>query len=258
MASFRASLLALSLLAGAVTLPALLPAASAQPAEPTIEELLKATDDVSRGESSIATIEMHVKTARYERTMVMKAWSRGTEMTLIRILEPAKDAGIATLKVKENMWNYLPNVDRTMKVPAGMMGGNWMGSHFSNDDLVKENRLSEDFIAEVLKRPGDDAEGVWVIALTPRPETPVVWGRIEVKIRADRMPVEIRYLDEDKELVRTMTFSDYRDFDGRKAPAVMTLIPSDKPEEFTRITYRELDFDADVPESLFTLQSLRP
>ena len=111
--------------------------ASALADEPTIEELLDATDDINRGESSITTIEMQVRTARYERTMSMQAWSRGEENSLIRILSPAKDAGTTTLKVGDDMWNYLPKVDRTMKIPRGMMSGSWMGSHFSNDDLVK-------------------------------------------------------------------------------------------------------------------------
>ena len=96
-------------------------------ADPTIEELLLATDDVVRGESSVASTEMYVKTARYERTMKMKTWSMGTDKTLVVIMEPAKDQGTATLKVDDNIWNYLPKVDRTMKVPASMMSGSWMG-----------------------------------------------------------------------------------------------------------------------------------
>ena len=85
--------------------------------DPTAEELLNATDDVFRGSSSEAVIEMHVKTKRYERSMEMEAWSKGTERSLVRILSPAKEKGVATLKVDENIWNYLPKVDRTMKVP---------------------------------------------------------------------------------------------------------------------------------------------
>ncbi|MBN2798156.1 MAG: outer membrane lipoprotein-sorting protein [Deltaproteobacteria bacterium] len=251
----RAALLALLLAAPLASAPA--GAQTPPTAEPSIEELLQSTDDVTRGESSVAVIEMHVKTNRYERTMRMQSWSQGTERTLIRILEPAKDAGIATLKVDDNMWNYLPKVDRTIKVPAGMMGGNWMGSHFSNDDLVKENRLSEDFVAALTGRPADTPEGVYVISLTPKPETPVVWGQIIAKVRPDRMPVEIVYLDEEMAPVRTMSFSDYRDFDGRMAPAVMTLVPADSPEEFTKVTYISLDFHTEIPASTFTLQGLR-
>ena len=222
-------------------------------AEPSIEELLDATDDINRGESSITTIEMQVKTARYERTMSMQAWSRGEENSLIRILSPAKDAGTTTLKVGEDMWNYLPKVDRTMKIPQGMMSGSWMGSHFSNDDLVKSNRLADEFtyVNEGL------VDGVYTIVCTAKPDAPVVWGKVVVKVRADKIPVEVAYYDEDGNLARTMAFSDVRDFDGRMVPATMTLIPADKPEEFTRVTTVEADFDVEIDDRVFTLQALK-
>lgn len=235
----------------------LLLAAPARAAEPTLDELLNATDDVARGEQSVATIEMYVKTASYERTMKMRAWARGTDRTLVRILEPAKDAGVCTLKVDDNIWNYLPKVDRTMKVPAGMMSGSWMGSHFTNDDLVKESRMSEDFTGKIVKRPADGPEALYVIELVPRPDAPVVWGKVVVRIRPDKLPVDIAYFDEKGRLARTMRFGDVRDFDGRKVPATMTLEPADKPGELTRITYVDLDFDAAIPDSTFTLQALR-
>ena len=172
-----------------VLLMGLLFGASAVAAEPTIEELLDATDDVNRGESSQSTVEMQVKTKRYERTMKMKAWSRGEEDSLIRILSPAKDAGTTTLKVGDDMWNYIPKIDRTMKIPPGMMSGSWMGSHFSNDDLVKSNRLSEEFtyVKESL------VDGVYTIVCTAKPDAAVVWGKVVVKVRADKIPLEVAY-----------------------------------------------------------------
>ncbi|MBT3221785.1 MAG: outer membrane lipoprotein-sorting protein [Proteobacteria bacterium] len=237
--------------------------ATALAQEPTIEELLDATDDIQRGESSIGVIEMNVKTKRYERSMKMKSWAQGQEKTLIRILEPVKDAGMCTLKVDANIWNYLPKVDRTMKVPAGMMSGNWMGSHFSNDDLVKENRLSEDFTYEMTQKPADNEDGVYIITLVPKPDAAVVWGKVVVKVTPDKMPKSIQYFDEggadgtEGELMRTMTFEDIRDFDGRQVPALMRLIPENKPGEFTEVRYVELEFDVEMDDSTFTLQSLR-
>jgi outer membrane lipoprotein-sorting protein len=243
----RTILLLLALLGPAVAAP-----------EPTIDELLTSTDDLTRGASSDATVAMHVKTAAYERTMKMRILSSGKDKTLIRILEPSKDAGIVTLKVSENIWNYLPKVDRTMKVPAGMMSGNWMGSHFTNDDLVKESRLSEDFTATMTSRPKDNPEGVYVITLVPKPDAPVVWGSIVAKVRPDKMPVSISYNDEKGAAVRTMKFEEYKTFDGRLAASKMTLIPADKPGEFTSFSYEALDFDVAIPESTFTLQALKP
>jgi outer membrane lipoprotein-sorting protein len=226
-------------------------------AEPTIEEILRATDDVGRGEHSIAVVSMHVKTSRYERKIKMKAWSHGTEKTLIQILEPPKEAGMTTLKVDDNIWNYLPKIDRTMKVPSGMMSGSWMGSHFSNDDLVKENRLSEEFTATMIAKPDGDPNGIYIIELVPKPDAPVVWGKVVSKVRADLIPIEVQYFDEKGALVRTMSFGAIREIGGRLMPGTMTLTPEDKPGEMTRITYEDLDFESEVPESMFSLQALK-
>ncbi|MFT5684421.1 MAG: outer membrane lipoprotein-sorting protein [Myxococcota bacterium] len=224
--------------------------------DPTVEQLLSGTDDLTRGTSSQAIMVMEVKTARYERTVKMQSWSQGTDKSLIQILEPAKEAGISTLKVGDNIWNYLPKVDRTMKVPAGMMSGAWMGSHISNDDLVKESRLSEDFDYEITERPEGDT-GRWVIELTPRPDAAIVWGKIVATIGVDQLPQTISYHDEDGALVRTMTYSDIRDIGGRLIPTRFTVVPADKPGEYTAISYESLEFDVEIPDSTFSLQALR-
>lgn len=226
-------------------------------AEPTVEELLDATDDVARGTSSHAMLQMAVKTANYERSMSMEAWSQGEDRSLVILREPAKDAGVATLKVDDNIWNYLPKVDRTMKIPAGMMSGSWMGSHFTNDDLVKSSRLADDYTYTMTGRP-TGGSGVYVIELVPRPEAPVVWGKVVVKIAADKTPVSLEFFGEDGKLARTQSFSDVREVNGRRIPMVMTLTPADKPGEYTKITYSTLEFDVKLPPETFSLQALKP
>ena len=171
--------------------------------QPTIEEILRTADDLFRKEHSIVTMEMTVKTARYERNMKMKAVALGTEKTMITILEPAKEAGTVTLKVDNNIWNYLPKVDRVMKVPSGMMGGSWMGSHVSNDDLVRENRFSEDFDAKFIHVPTDgNPERIYEIEMIPKEDTAVVWGKIVSRSREDLLPLDVKYYDEDGTLKR--------------------------------------------------------
>ncbi len=233
----------------------LLVAAPARAADPSLTELLNASDDVLRGERSRAIVEMKVKTDRYERSMKMEAWAEGTESSLIRILEPAKEAGVATLKVGDNIWNYLPKVDRTMKIPAGMMGGSWMGSHFTNDDLVKESRMADDFDGRITGRP--EQGGEWVVELVPKPGAAVVWGKVVAHIGADRQPIRIEYFDEKGALARTMRFEDKGLLGGRTVPRTMILEPADRPGEFTQVRYLELDFDSPIPPGTFTLQALK-
>ncbi|HMV67048.1 MAG TPA: outer membrane lipoprotein-sorting protein [Myxococcota bacterium] len=222
-----------------------------------VEDLLRGVDDLNRGASAHSVVEMQVHTASYDRTMRMEAWSQGTDNTLIRILYPEKDAGISTLKVGDNLWNYLPKVDRTIKVPAGMMSGAWMGSHVTNDDLVHDSRLSDDFTYTITGRP-TNGTGQWVIELVPKPDAPVVWGKIVAKINADKLPDQMTYYDEGGALVRTMAWSKVETFDGRRMPSTFTITPADKPGEFTTVRQLAIDFDAAVDPSTFTLQALKP
>ena len=138
------------------------------------------------------------------------------------------------------------------------MMGAWMGSHFTNDDLVKESRIVEDYDIEIAFEGERDGVEVWEFLLTPKPEAPVVWGRIEEEVRqGDLMPTWVRYYDEDGALVRTMTFSDFRTMGGRLVPARMVVVPTDKPRESTTLLYHELEFDVALDEDFFSLRNLR-
>ena len=219
-------------------------------------ELLDGYDDMYRGDSSTATLTMNVQTARWTRSLTMKVWSKGKEKSLIRIESPAKEAGVTTLKVDDNIWNYLPKVDRTMKVPSGMMGGSWMGSHFSNDDLVKESRMADDYTYSITERPTDGA-GNWVVECEAKPEAAVVWGKVLVKLRPDRLVESITYWDEKGVLIRSMTFENYTEVGGALMPLKMRLVPEDKPGEYTEVIYDQLVLNADVPDTMFSLQALK-
>jgi hypothetical protein len=221
-------------------------------------DIIDRVDRIMRGESSRGTATMEVVTEHWERSMTMEIWSLGTDYSLIRITAPKSEEGTATLKADEDIWNYLPRVDRTIKIPASMMMGAWMGSHFTNDDLVKESRLVEDYDIVISYEGDRDGVEMWEFELTPKPEAPVVWGRIEYQVRKnDLMPTWARYYDEDGELVRTMTFGDFREMGGRLVPAAMDMLPEDKPGERTSVRYIEVEFDLDIDESYFSLRALR-
>ena len=241
-----------SLIAGAV----LIGAAHAQGDTP--RDIIDRVDRILRGDSSRGTATMEVITEHWSRSVTMELWSLGTDYSLVRVTAPAKEAGTATLKAEQDIWNYLPKVDRTIKVPASMMSGSWMGSHFTNDDLVKESRLIEDYTIETSFEGDRDGVPVWEFKLTPKPEAAIVWGYIAYQIRKnDTMPIWARYYDEDGELARTLEFSDFRNMGGRLVPAKMNMQPADKPSERTTMLYDDLEFDVDLEKSFFSLQMLK-
>ena len=232
------------------------PAKDAQAAR--VQKILDKIDRMWRGTSSEGEMEMEVVTAHWSRTLRMEGYSEGMDRSLVRITYPAKEEGVATLKVGENIWNYLPKINRVTKVPASMMLGSWMGSHFTNDDIVKESRYALDYRTRITFEGERDGQRIVELTLHPLPEAPVVWGRVVARVRADDyIPLEISYYDEDGREVRKLTFSEVKEMGGRVIPTVLTMRPTDKPGEYTRVKYLRMKFDVALPKDLFSLRSLK-
>jgi len=226
--------------------------------ETTAAQILDRVDDLYRGRSAHGKMTMQVTNPNYQRELGMEFWSLGTEKTLVRILEPLKERRTATLKNGNNIWNYLPKVDRTIKIPSSMMGGAWMGSDFTNDDLVKEHRLARDYDPRITFRGERGGQSVIEITCTPRPRAAVVWGKVVVSVRApDFVPLESLYYKENGALARRLTFSEVREVGGRKIPTKMTMLPVDKPGHSTVVSYQSIEFDVDLSPRLFTVENLR-
>lgn len=232
--------------------------AETEPSADRVKALLNDVDDLWRGESSYAVTTMHVKTAHYERTMKMKGWSKGKEKTLFRIMQPLREKGTSTLKSDNHIYTYLPKTDRTIKLTSGMMMGSWMGSHLTNDDLVKEARLEEDYTAEISFEGLREGQNIIEFSLIPRLDAAVVWGKLTLVILADsHIPVVEYYYDEGMVLARTIRFSDIKPLGGRERPAVLTVVPADKPGEYTQFIYEQLSLNVELKDSLFSLSSLK-
>lgn len=215
-------------------------------------------DRMLRGDSSRGSVEMSVATPEWKRLTRMTIWSRGTDEVLIRVELPKKDEGTATLRSGGSIWNYLPKIDRVIRVPTSMMMAAWMGSHFTNDDLVKESRLVRDYDIKTTYEGTRDGTGLYEFLLTPRPEAPVVWGRIEYQVRRrDLMPVWARFYGEDGVLRRTATFTDYKTMGGRLVPSRMRMTPEDKPGSYTELHYLSLEFNLAIPARTFSLNALK-
>ena len=216
-------------------------------------DLLKKMDELFRSDTSISTMKMTIVTPNWQRTLEMQSWTRGMDDTFIRILTPVKDRGVATLKIDTDMWNYFPKINKTIKVPPSMMMGSWMGSDFTNDDLVREVSLLKEY--SVVKA---DEDNNWRLTLVPKRETVTVWGRIEFVIDKETLlPREQSYFNEKGEKVRTMEFSEIRDYSGRKMPSIMTMLPLNKEGHKTVIEYIEAEFDSKVDQRTFTLRNLQ-
>ncbi|MGD8413204.1 MAG: outer membrane lipoprotein-sorting protein [Candidatus Latescibacterota bacterium] len=222
-----------------------------------IESVLKKMDELYRAKTSYSEVEMEIVTPRWDRTLKMTIWTEGDDKTFIRIHAPRKEEGMGTLRIENEMWNYLPKTNKVMKIPPSMMMGSWMGSDFTNDDIVNEITYLDDYTHEWAK-PEDAEDGVMYIRLTPKDGVPVVWGSLVMAVRdSDTLPVWERYYDEKGRLMRTMKFADVRQFGSRTLPSTMIVIPANKEGQRTTVRYIEAKFDVPLEGDTFSLRNLR-
>ena len=232
----------------------------------TAVDLVERMDTIIRGnDSSVGTMTMTVKKKRWRkaRTIEMKFWEikrKGDKIgkSYILITSPIDEEGKGFLKLGNEMWSYFPDVNATTKIPPSMMLQNWMGSDFTNDDLVRESSIVLDYDHRVLKREQKDGFTLVTIELIPKPEAPVTWGKIIVVVReSDAMPTLQKYYNEKGELVRVMKFEDIREMDGRVLPTKWILLPKDKPGDSTVIIMDDMRFDVKIDPAVFTMANLR-
>jgi hypothetical protein len=241
--------------AAAIALCTSIPASSqGGPQPPDVDALLQHLDDLYRSRSSVARIEIDVTTTRTARNLRLRAWTRGEDEVLVLIEAPPREAGTATLRVGNNLWNYLPRIARTIRVPPAAMLGSWMGTDFTNDDLVKESSRQKDFVARIDRR--SDAPPGWWLMLDVKPGVVGRWARIDLLVSDERLPVEERHYDRKGRLARTMSFDDVRVLGGRRLPTRIALVPVGSPGQRTEMRYLDAQFDIPLSDDTFSLSRL--
>ena len=226
--------------------------------EPGATEIVREMDEHLRGNTQYAEMTMTVARPDWTRQVSLKSWMKGSQYTLILITAPARDEGTVYLKRGNEVWNWLPSVERVIKIPPSMMSQSWMGSDFTNDDLVKESSIVQDYSHELLGTEEEGGYECWKVDLTPKPDAAVVWGRVILWI-AKALPIELRaeYYDEGGDLVNVMTLSDIQAMDGRKIPTILTMEPAEEEGHQTRLTMEQVDFNLEIPDEFFSQQNMR-
>jgi outer membrane lipoprotein-sorting protein len=219
---------------------------------------LAAIDKLWFGSRSTANVTMTVKTEHYERVLKLTYWVEGKDQTLLRIDAPPKEKGTSTLKLGQDIYNYLPKIARTVKVSAALRTGSWMGSHFTNDDLLKASRFSGDYDSKLLEKKMQGETQLWTVELSPKPRAAVSWTKIIMILdKNTNTPLSQEFYDESGTKTRIIEFSDIRDLGGRQAPALVKVTPLDKPNEFTELRYLTIKRDVKFTPDFFSLSRLK-
>jgi outer membrane lipoprotein-sorting protein len=221
-------------------------------------EIIRKANYLMQGQSSRGTMSMEIIRPNWTREMKMKSWSSGNDYSLVIITEPARDEGTGFLKRDKELWNWQPRIDRVVKMPPSMMMQSWMGSDFTNDDLVRESSIVEDYSHRLLGDTTIRSFDAWKIELIPNEDAPVVWGKVIAYIsKANYYQLLIKYFDEDGYLVNTMILSEIKEMGGRTLPTKMEMIPAENPDQKTVVRYQDFEYNVDIPTSFFSVQNLK-
>ena len=221
-------------------------------------EIVRKANEKMQGQSSQVEMTMQIVRPSWERSISMKAWSKGEDFSLILITAPARDEGAAYLKRGNEIWNWQPSINRTIKMPPSMMSQSWMGSDFSNNDLVRESSIVVDYNHTILGDSTLSGYESYKIEMIPKPDAPVVWGKVITFISKDEyLQLRAEFYDENGELVRLMQGSEVQEMDGRVVPTRMEMIPIDEKGQKTIITYEKMQFNIDISQRFFSIQNMK-
>lgn len=221
-------------------------------------EIVQKAEDKLRGEQSYSEMSMTIVRPSWNRTIKMKSWSRGTDFSLILITAPARDKGTVFLKKRKEIYNWIPSIERQIKLPPSMMNQSWMGSDFTNDDLVTESSLVKDYDHEILGEVTVNGREAYQIKLVPKEDAAVIWGKVVLHIdKTEYLHLKTEFYDEDEELVSTMEAKKIGTLGGKTLPTIIEMQPVSEPGNKTILEYQELDFDVNIPREYFTTQYMK-
>lgn len=224
----------------------------------TAIEIVQKSIDKLNGESSKGTMKMTVVRPTWSREVTMESWSMTDEYYLILITAPVKDKGQTFLKRNTDMWNWMPSISKMIKIPPSMMSQSWMGSDFTNDDLVKMNSYVNQYTHKIIGEEELEGMNCYKIELIPKPDAAVVWGKVICWISKEEFyQLRLEFFDEDMYLVNKQESSEIKQFSDRKLPSRMVMTPVDEPGNQTIIEVIENDFNIDIQESFFSQQNMK-
>jgi outer membrane lipoprotein-sorting protein len=220
------------------------------------DKLIKKVEDNLNAKSAIMQITMQVTTKRATRKMIMSSYSIGNKKSFIKISYPRKDKGITFLKLDNKMWQYVPKIERIIKIPASMMLQSWMGSDFTNDDLVKESSLRDDYNTTLI----DESKKNYKLQLIPKEDTAIVWGKITMDIsKKYYLPTTVNYYDEENILIRVLQYKNIKKIKNRYYPTYWQMTPKLKSKKGHKTIMKidKVKFDTQINKSYFTKRALK-
>ena len=222
-------------------------------------DIIKKADEKMQGEeTSQSVMTMTIVRPTWDREISFKNWTKGRDYTMVLISSPARDKGQTFLKRENEMWNWNPTINRLIKLPPSMMSQGWMGSDFSNDDLLKESSIVVDYTHKIIGEEEIDGWSCHKIELIPLEDAAVVWGRILKWVsKEEYLQMKTEYYDEDDYLIKTEIAYDIKEMGGRLIPSKFELIPEEEEGHKTIVIMNEISFNKPIADGFFSQQNMK-
>lgn len=220
--------------------------------------IIEKADNKRLGKTSTSTMSLKIIRPKWEREIELKLWTKGNDFMMILITNPARDKGTAFLKRGDEIYNWIPRIERSIKLPPSSMLQSWMGSDFTNDDLVKQSSMVNDYEHTLMGKEKVSGREAYKILLKPKEEASVVWGKVEAWVDVEEsLFLKLAYYDEEGKLVNTLLGKNIKTMGDRTVTSLLEITPARDPGNKTTLEYKSIAFDQPIDDNFFSLRSLK-
>jgi hypothetical protein len=226
--------------------------------EPNPVDIVRKANDLLRFTTSEAELDIQIIRPRWQKSMSMKTWTKGTDYAMTLITAPAKEAGTVYLKKKNELWNWLPKVKKTIKLPGSMLGQNFMGTDLTASDVWSNSNIESEFDHKLIGKEMQGGQMCYKIESVTHEDSDIIWGKIISWIDVKNfIQMKVEFYDEDMDLANTFLASQVKNMAGKMRATKLEVIPANKKGQKTIVSYRSLKVDHAIPTEFFTVENMK-
>ncbi len=226
---------------------------------PSGEWILQKLDDNIGADNKIYLGKMIIHGRRGSRTVESKSWIQSDEKSFTEYLAPPREKGTKMLKLGDQLWTYSPSTDRTIKISGHMLRQSVMGSDLSYEDMMEDRRMENLYNANVVSEEIYEERLCWVLELTAKEGTEdIAYHSRKVWVDKERYVAlkEERFAKSGK-LLKTTEVKHVSQIDDRWVPDEVIFRDVLKAGKGTEFTIDSIEFNATIPDHIFSKASLR-
>jgi outer membrane lipoprotein-sorting protein len=202
--------------------------------------------DKFRNPSESYSMQVRIVSSHEKEPASFLVYLKGNDKTLTKVLGPKKNLGRNMLMIGENMWVYVPNIRRSVRVSLSQK----LTGEAANGDISRM-RWAGDYTHKIEKKDAKE----WQLFLEATKKD-LTYAKIRVWIDAkDKRPLKAEFLTLSGKVIKTATYEDYKKKLGMNRPSKIHIVDNLKKDQFSDIFIDKME-NKSFPDSMFTEKSL--